>query len=96
MAKLTAEEVLDREYLQMRAWLLQVAAAFDRIDRASGDVAADHRLGQFSQALEVLADSDAPNRAEAIQRIFSRQYSENWREELGVDKPKSEIRNPKS
>ncbi len=89
MAKLTAEEVLDREYLQMRAWLLQVAAAFDRIDRASGDVAADHRLGQFSQALEVLVDADPPNRAEAIQLIFSREYQQNWREELGVRNSKS-------
>ncbi|MEX0867358.1 MAG: hypothetical protein WD030_08360 [Pirellulales bacterium] len=89
MSKLTAEEILDREYLQIRAWLLQVAAAFDRIDRAGGDVAADPRLGQFSQALEVLAGADRPKRAEEIQLIFSRHYKQNWREELGVGNSKS-------
>lgn len=85
--KLTAPEVLDREYLQIRAWLLQVAAAFDRIGSANGDVASDHRLGQFSQALEVLAGADGPNRAELIQMIFSRKYQANWRQQLGVGNP---------
>ena len=53
---LAAPEVLDREYLEVRARLLQVAATLDRIDRAEGTVAADPRLGKIRAGLEVLLD----------------------------------------
>ena len=83
---LDAPEVLEREYLQIRAWMLQIGAALDRIDRADDSVAHDPRLAQFQQALEVLAGDEA-NRAEAIQLIFSREYQSEWREEFGIPTP---------
>ncbi len=76
---LTAPQVLDREFLQLRAKLLELAAGLDRIDRASGDVETDPRLGQIEQALEVLSSGE-PGRAEQVQMIFSLAFDEKWRE----------------
>lgn len=78
---MAAPEVLDREFLEIRAKLLEVAASLDRIDRGAGSVEGDPRMALYHEALEVLL-SDHPDRAERIQLIFSRQYDENWREEF--------------
>ncbi|MGH7127511.1 MAG: hypothetical protein ACREJB_03355 [Planctomycetaceae bacterium] len=80
---MTAAEVLDREFLEIRSKLLQLAASFDRLDRAPGSVADDPRSGLLARALRTL-DSDAPNRAEHLQMLFSRQYDAHWRDTLGV------------
>ena len=76
---LTAPQVLDREFLELRAKLLELAAGLDRIDRASGDVEADPRLGKIEQALEVL-NAGEPGRAERVQMIFSLAFDEKWRD----------------
>lgn len=76
---LTAPQVLEREFLEMRAKLLELAAGLDRLDRASGDVEADPRLGQIEQALEVLGSGE-PGRAERVQMIFSLAFDETWRD----------------
>jgi hypothetical protein len=39
----TARDVFDQEFLTIRAKLLEVAAALDRIDRAGGSLANDPR-----------------------------------------------------
>lgn len=82
-----ALEVLDRDFLEIRAKLLQVAAGLDRITRAPGRPVdpPDPRLGQIHQAIEALKRPD-PDRAETIQMIFSLPYDEAWQEvlELGV------------
>lgn len=72
-----ASEVLDREFLGVRARLIDVAAALDRLDRAEGSAAADPRLQTIRRALEVLA-GDAPARAERVQMLFSLPYDEAW------------------
>lgn len=77
----TAQDVLDREYLEIRAKLLQIAASMDRMDRGVGSVQSDSKLQQFRDALDVMA-SNTGNRAERIQMIFSRQYDANWRSTL--------------
>jgi len=82
-APMPAPDVLDREFLEIRAKILQVAASFDRIDRGDGSVEGDPRMALYREAIEVLLD-DAPDRAERIQMIFSRQYEDNWRSELNV------------
>ncbi len=82
--KLTAPAVLDREFLEMRAKVLQLAASFDRLDRAEGAVEGDSRLTQLAQAIQLL-QSERPDKAEEVQMIFSRAFSPNWRDELGVD-----------
>ena len=76
---LDAPEVLDREFLEIRAKLLQIAAALDRIGRADGSTEGDQRLRQIEQALDVVASSQ-PDRAQRLQMIFSLTYDEDWRE----------------
>jgi len=75
-----AVEVLDREFLEIRHGLLNVAAWLDRID-AAGDPQrawADSRMAQFGEAVSILADSKNC-KAERIQRAFSLEYDANWR-----------------
>ena len=80
---LSAAEVLDREYLEIRAKILELAASFDRLDRAAGSVDGDLRLSLIHEALHVLQESH-PDRAEQIQLIFSRQYEDDWREKFSL------------
>jgi hypothetical protein len=74
---LPAAAVLDREFLAVRARLIDLAAALDRIDRAEGDVVGDQRLAKIRRSLEVLA-GDATDRAQRVQIVFSLPYNENW------------------
>jgi hypothetical protein len=83
-----ATEVLDRDFLETRGKILELAATLDRVDRArarQGD-RPDSRLGQLRQALEALVEP-GPGRAETIQRIFSLEYDPAWRR--GLDVPAS-------
>jgi hypothetical protein len=77
---MAAPAVLNREFLEIRAKLLELASSFDRLDRGGGSVADDPRMELIRKGLDVLR-SDRPNRAEALQLLFSRQYDENWREQ---------------
>ena len=80
--------VLDRDFLETRGKILEVAAVLDRIDRAPAHHPEhpDPRLGQIRQALEALAEP-GPGRAETIQLIFSADYDQNWRSHLKLDPP---------
>ena len=73
----SATEALDGEFLTIRAKLIEIAAALDRIDRAKGSVADDPRAKQIHRSLEVLC-APGPNRAEQIQMNFSLPYDQNW------------------
>jgi hypothetical protein len=85
---LDAPEVLNREFLEIRARLLQVAASLDRLDRADGSVASDARLQEIRQALSILAGPSA-DRAERIQLVFSRPYEEGWKDAFERERMKS-------
>lgn len=76
---MSGEEVLDRYFLEVRAKLLEIGATLDRIDRAEGekDVEADPRRQKIGQALDVLKEARI-DRAEKLQLLFSRDYSEDW------------------
>ncbi|MCL6501711.1 MAG: hypothetical protein K6T86_03425 [Pirellulales bacterium] len=74
-------EVFNREFLEVRGRILELAAALDRIDRAEGSVEHDPRCTQLRQALVLLA-GPGPDRAERIQLVFSLPYAENWRDEF--------------
>lgn len=76
---MTSNQILDREFLEMRAKTLELAACLDRMQRAEGNMGDDPRIANLQKAIAVLAGDD-PNRAERIQQIFSRAYDENWRE----------------
>lgn len=78
---LTAPEILQREFLEIRAKILELAAAFDRLDRSSGSVADDQRIARIHEALEVLATVKS-DRAEQVQLVFSRPYDQAWTETL--------------
>ena len=76
---MSAQQVLDRYFLEMRCKVLDVAAALDRLDRAGGvsTVADDARVRQLHEAIDTLR-RDEPDRAEAVQRIFSLAYDSDW------------------
>ena len=76
-----AVDVLNQEFLVVRAKLLEIAAALDRVGRAAGSVADDPRALAICQALDVLV-STQPDRAEQIQLIFSREYDDTWQDRL--------------
>ena len=82
-----ALQVLDRDFLEVRAKILEIAAGLDRIDRAPARPGEhpDPRLGRIRQAIDALREP-GPDRAETIQLIFSLDYDPEWREKTGVDR----------
>lgn len=82
---LTAPEVLQREFLEIRCKILELAAAFDRLDRAEGSVSKDARLARVQEALEILLD-DKTDRAEQVQLTFSRPYDDAWQTTFKMNK----------
>jgi hypothetical protein len=83
-APASAPDVLAREFLEMRAKILELAAALDRIDRAEGSVGADPRRALIERGLAALSDAGS-GRAERVQLIFSLPYQDGWRKELTID-----------
>jgi hypothetical protein len=79
-----APELLNQEFLEIRARLLQVAAALDRLDRAEGDVSRDKRRMDLDRAIRVLLESGS-DRAEKLQKIFSLPYDREWKTTLGLN-----------
>ncbi|MEI8194665.1 MAG: hypothetical protein WCI73_02025 [Phycisphaerae bacterium] len=71
---LTAQQVLDTYFLETRCKLIEIAANFDRLDRARdlANIRGDQRLIFLAEALKILA-SPAPNRAELIERLYSKE-----------------------
>lgn len=80
---LTADEVLNKEFLDIRCRILDLAAMLDRLDRATGSVAQDRRLELIRRGLAAL-EQGTPGRAEQVQLIFSQPYEENWQEKYAV------------
>jgi hypothetical protein len=78
---LTAPELLEREFLETRCKLLEVAAALDRIDRADGSVSDDPRRQRVQRALGILANTQE-NRAEQLQLLFSLNYEPDWQKKF--------------
>lgn len=76
---LTATEILDREFLEIRSRLLDLAAAFDRLACANGEISSDSRFIKLHEALKIL-DADQPDRAERMQLLFSRDYDPHWKD----------------
>ena len=83
-----AGAVLDRDFLELRGKILEVAATLDRLDRAPAHhdpgTPPDRRLAQLRQALDALREP-GPGRAETIQRLFSLEYDPDWRDRQGIE-----------
>ena len=80
-----SNEILDREFLEIRAKVLEVAASLDRIERADGDVSGDARTKLLQDAIDIIASRQPDSaRAEKIQLLFSREYDENWLEDFAM------------
>lgn len=79
-----AADVLDREFLEIRAKILEVAASLDRLDRGDGEVRSDNRFQQLSQGIDILKESEA-GRAERVQTLFSLPYDPQWRANFGIE-----------
>jgi len=75
-----AVDVLDREFLQARSRILELAATLDRIDRAPSPHTQhpDIRMAQLRRAIESLLEPGA-GRAETVQMLFSLEYDPGWR-----------------
>lgn len=82
---MNSNQILDREFLVIRAKILEVAAALDRLDRADGDVENDPRMKLIMDGIELIASKQSdPVRAEKIQLLFSREYDAKWLEEFEI------------
>lgn len=87
-----AEQVVEQEFLQIRAKILEIAAFFDRLAADSVDEAlsesvvsglSEERLKLLRAGCELLLDSDG-DKAARVQLLFSRKYDEQWRKAMGV------------
>jgi hypothetical protein len=87
-----AKAVLDRDFLEARCKMLEIAAILDRIDRAPARHGEhpDARLAQLRQAVEALLEP-GPGRAETVQRIFSLDFDPAWRETLNVPRSRPRV-----
>jgi hypothetical protein len=83
-----ATQILDESFLETRAKLLEVAATLDRIDRSVDEELpltdeAKPRRKSLDDAIRILL-SEGPDRAERLQRLFSRDYEADWREQMQI------------
>ncbi len=78
---MTAANMFDREFLEARRRIIEIAAAFDRIGRAEGtdSISSDPRMAKMSEAIGMLTDGK-PDRARRVQMIFSDAYDSDWRD----------------
>jgi hypothetical protein len=82
-----AMQVLNHDFLDARAKLLELAAILDRIDRAPARHGEhpDVRMYQLRRGIESLLEP-GPDRAETIQRIFSLDYESDWRDRMNLSR----------
>jgi hypothetical protein len=80
------EQVVEQEFLQVRAKILEIAAFFDRlepVETKNVTNANEERLKLLRAGCELLLDSDG-DKAARVQLLFSRKYDEQWRKAMGV------------
>lgn len=77
----SANEILDEEFLLVRAKILEVGAFFDRLQDAGS--LQDEKLSLLKQSCEILT-SESADKAKQIQLLFSREYDQSWREQFGI------------
>ncbi|MEM1069271.1 MAG: hypothetical protein AAGG48_28210 [Planctomycetota bacterium] len=84
----SAKEILEAKFLDVRAKLLEVAATLDRIDRSADedaplDASVQPTRDRLDDGIRILL-SEGPDRAERMQRLFSREYEDDWRQNMQI------------
>ncbi len=79
----TARQILDQEFLQVRAKILELAAFFDRLERAEPGEFDARQLELLRQGCAILDDDDG-DKARRVQMLFSRQYTVDWRRDFSL------------
>lgn len=69
---------MDQEFLPLRAKLIEIGAALDRLDRVGALSKPEPRVTNIRKAIQTLLAADG-DRAERIQLVFSRPYDDDWR-----------------
>lgn len=89
---LTAAEVLDRMFLDVRCRLLDVAATLDRLQRSPGaeGLANERRMQQIREAIDIL-NTSGTDRAERLQMLFSDSYIPHWIQGLKTNDPAAHL-----
>ena len=78
-----APEVLDREFLELRAKILELAASLDRLERGHGTVADDPRIQLIQDGFRILQERQE-GRAERVQLLFSQPFEQEWRKQFDI------------
>jgi hypothetical protein len=85
----SANEVLEQEFLQIRAKILEIAAFYDRLDEADASQTQEG-MPEISQKLDLLKEGcrelvdNEPGKAARVQLLFSREYDEAWRQKFSL------------
>ena len=79
----TAREVLDQEFLQVRAKILEIASFFDRLGEAEASDVNQEQLDLLKKGCAILDDADS-DKAARVQLLFSREYEADWREKFSI------------
>ncbi len=77
---MNSSEILESEFLVIRAKILEIAAFLDRIDRAEGEALHEQKLMDLHKGIGILSDTDS-DRAKRVQLLFSNEYREDWQRE---------------
>lgn len=79
---MTAEQILDAEFLGMRHRLLDLAASLDRAGRGDNadTLPADARWVKIKDAFTLLLE-ERTDLAERVQMLFSDPYKSDWRDQ---------------
>ena len=80
---MAAADVLEREFLEMRAKILELAASFDRLERGDGSVNSDSRTALLEAGVRIVLEKQG-GRAERVQLLFSQPYAPEWRSDFGI------------
>lgn len=78
---MTAAEIMDREFFEMRALILQLAASLDRMGRSKSPAVPEEKLKLLENGIRILLTQEN-NRANLVQMLFSLPYADQWPEEF--------------
>ncbi|MEM8736561.1 MAG: hypothetical protein AAGG44_20185 [Planctomycetota bacterium] len=79
----TAQQVLEQEFLQTRAKILELAAFFYRLQDAENSKVNEEQLKLLKQGCKILT-SDGTDKAAQVQLLFSKEYKADWRKDYAI------------